>query len=101
MSFRAYMLRCADDSYYVGHTDNLEHRIGAQHTGAFGGYTATRRPLTLGWSQEFVTREEALTAERQIKGWSRAKKEALIRGDWKQIQREAWGTKNPLPERLR
>ena len=48
-----------------------------------------------------MTREEALTAERQIKGWSRAKKEALIRGDWKQIQREAWGKKNPLPERLR
>lgn len=62
---------------------------------------ATRRPLVLVWPQEFVPREEALTPERQIKGWSRAKKEALIRGDWKQIHREAWGTKNPLLERLR
>ena len=63
--------------------------------------TSKRRPVTLVWSQEFVTREEALTAERQIKGWNRAKKEALMRGDWKEVQRLAWGTKNPLPENLR
>lgn len=99
--FHAYLLRCADDSYYAGHTDDLERRLGAHHTGALGGHTATRRPVVLVWSQEFATREEALAAERQIKGWSRAKKEALMRGDWQQIQREAWGKKNPLPEHLR
>ncbi|GAA0707844.1 GIY-YIG nuclease family protein [Dokdonella soli] len=82
-------------------TDNLEHRIGTHHAGTLGGYTSTRRPVALVWSQEFTTCEEALAAEQQIKGWSRAKKEALILGDWKQIQREAWGKKNPLPERLR
>jgi predicted GIY-YIG superfamily endonuclease len=101
MAFWTYMLRCADDSYYVGHTDDLGHRIGAHHAGTFGGYTAARRPVVLLWSQEFATREEALAAERQIKGWNRVKKEALVRGDWKEIQRQAWGKKNPLPERLR
>ena len=101
MGFWAYMLRCADESYYVGHTDNLEQRVGAHHAGTLGGYTTTRRPVVLGWSQEFFTREEALAAERQVKGWSRAKKDALIRGDWKQIQRLAWDSRNPLPERLR
>lgn len=101
MGFWAYMLHYADDSYYVGHTDDLEQRMGAHHAATLGGYTATRRPLALMWSQEFVTREEALAAERQIKGWNRAKKTALIRGDWKEIQRQAWGTRNPLPEHLR
>lgn len=101
MSFWAYLLRCADDSYYAGHTDNLEHRIGAHDDGTLPGYTSTRRPIVLVWSQDFATREEALAAERQIKGWNRAKKEALIRGDWKDIQRLAWGKKNPLPDKLR
>ena len=101
MSFWVYLLRCADDSYYSGHTDNLERRMQGHVDGTLLGYTSKRRPVTLVWSQEFVTREEALTAERQIKGWNRAKKEALMRGDWKEIQRLAWGTKNPLPENLR
>jgi predicted GIY-YIG superfamily endonuclease len=57
--------------------------------------------LILVWSQQFATREEALAAERQIKGWSRKKKEALARDDWKEIRRLAWGTKNPLPAYLR
>jgi len=101
MSFWAYMLRCADASFYVGHTDDMERRIGMHNEGTMAGYTATRRPLTLVWSQDFATREEALAAERRIKGWSRAKKEALIRGDWIELQRLAWGKKHPLPERLR
>ncbi len=101
MGFRAYLLRCGDDSYYAGHTDNLEMRFGEHQTGACGGYTATRLPVELVWSQEFATREEALTSERQVKGWSRKKKEALIQGDWTEIQRLAWGTRNPLPEHLK
>ena len=101
MSFWAYLLRCADDSYYDGHTDDLERRMQAHIAGTLPGYTSKRRPVTLVWLQEFGTREEALSAERQIKGWNRAKKEALMRGDWKEIQRLAWGTKNPLPEDLR
>ena len=86
MSFWAYVLRCADGSYYTGHTDDLTARIGAHQSGVIDGYTQRRRSVTLAWSQEFPTRDEAFEAERQIKGWSRTKKEALIRGDWHAIQ---------------
>ena len=86
MSFWAYMLRCSDGSYYVGHTDDLETRIGAHQSGLIKGYTQKRRPVTLVWSQEFSERDEAFRAERQVKGWSRAKKEAMIRGDWDGVQ---------------
>jgi predicted GIY-YIG superfamily endonuclease len=89
MAFWAYMLHCADRSFYVGHTDNLDERIGAHQSGLIEGYTATRLPVTLVWSDEFPTRYEALRAERQIKGWSRAKKLALIRGDWSLISQLA------------
>jgi len=82
MSFWTYVLRCADGSYCTGHTDNLEERTGAHQTGVFKGYTSKRRPIALAWCQDFPTRVDALVAERQIKGWSRAKKEALIAGDW-------------------
>ncbi|MCB5424190.1 GIY-YIG nuclease family protein [Altererythrobacter sp. CC-YST694] len=86
MDFHAYLLRCNDGSYYAGHTDNLETRIAQHQSGMIGGYTADRRPVTLVWSDRFPTREEALSAERRIKGWSRAKKEALIAGDWERIK---------------
>jgi predicted GIY-YIG superfamily endonuclease len=85
MAFWAYLLRCADGSYYAGHTDHLEHRIGAHQSGQLAGYTSTRRPVTLVWCQDFPSRIEALEAERRIKGWSRAKKEALIAGDWDRL----------------
>ncbi|HET6603197.1 MAG TPA: GIY-YIG nuclease family protein [Xanthomonadaceae bacterium] len=99
--FWAYLLRCADGSFYAGHTDDLELRLAAHQAGEIEGYTQTRRPLELVWSQAFVTREEALAAERQIKGWRRRKKEALVAGDWDEIRRIAWGTRNPLPDHLR
>ena len=86
MSFCTYMLRCSDGSYYVGHTDDLDAQTGAHQSGLLPGYTQRRRPVTLVWSQEFPDRDQAFAAERQIKGWSRAKKEALIRGDWDAIQ---------------
>jgi predicted GIY-YIG superfamily endonuclease len=82
MSFWVYVLHCSDASYYTGHTDNLDARIGAHELGEIPGYTATRRPVKLVFSQEISTREEALSAERRIKGWSRAKEEAMMRGDW-------------------
>ena len=85
MAFFAYILLCADGSYYTGHTEDLETRVADHHAGRFGGYTRKRRPVRLEWSQEFVTRYEALSAERQIKGWSRAKKRALIAGDWDRL----------------
>ena len=90
MSFWMYMLKCADDSYYVGHTDNLEARIAQHMRGAIPGcYTLNRRPVNLAFRQEFPTREEALAMERRIKGWRRAKKEALLARDWDEISRLA------------
>jgi len=89
--FWVYILRCADGSYYTGHTDNIEGRIGLHQSGECDGYTASRRPVELAWSQECSTREEALAAERQIKGWNRQKKEAMMRGDWGEVSRLAAG----------
>ena len=85
MTFYAYILRCADDSYYTGHTDDLDRRIAEHQSGLQPGYTQNRRPIELMWSESFPTREEALAAESQVKNWSRAKKEALIAGDWKRV----------------
>ena len=98
--FFVYLLRCADASYYVGHTDELELRVAKHQLGEVEGYTQSRRPVELVWTQETATRLEALSAERQIKGWARAKKEALIAGDWLAVERHAWGTRNALPQRL-
>jgi putative endonuclease len=90
MSFWVYILKCADGSYYTGHTDNLEARLDMHVTGRIAGcYTHKRRPLILEFSREFETRVEALSAERQIKGWSRRKKEAMIDGDWAEVSRLA------------
>lgn len=86
MDFYAYLLRCADGSFYAGHTDNIEARMGQHNSGLLGGYTSTRLPVTLVWSERFATRDEAFAAERRIKGWSRAKKMALIEGDWERIK---------------
>ena len=78
-----YILRCADGSYYVGTTrTTLEYRLAEHNSGHHGGYTAKRLPVTLVYSQWFDRVTDAITAERQVKGWSRAKKEALIRGDF-------------------
>lgn len=85
MSFHAYMLRCRDGSYYTGHTEDLDVRLAQHQRGTLPGYTHKRRPVELVWSEAFYTRYEALAAERQIKGWSRAKKEALIAGNWERI----------------
>ena len=86
--FWVYMLRCADASFYVGHTDALDRRLVQHHQGTFATcYTFSRRPVVLVWSQAFPTREEALGAERQIKGWNRAKKVALQSENWREISR--------------
>jgi putative endonuclease len=76
-----YILRCADGSYYTGTArDGLERRVNEHNSGAYGGYTSTRRPVALVYSQWFERITDAIAAERQLKGWSRAKKEALIGG---------------------
>ena len=95
MSFWAYMLHCRGGAFYVGHTDNLERRIVQHETGAIEGFTAKRLPVKLVWSQEFTTRFEAKEAERQLKGWKRAKKMALVRGDWNGVSQLAKGKHRP------
>ena len=81
-----YMLRCADDSYYVGSTrKTLDERVGEHTTGLYDGYTSTRRPVELVWSADFPNAVDAIAFERRLKGWSRAKKEALIRGEWSRV----------------
>ena len=86
MPFWVYILRCSDGSYYTGHTDQLEMRLAQHEAGEVPGYTQRRRPVALMYCEEFPTRAEALEMERRIKGWSRAKKEALARGDWEALR---------------
>jgi putative endonuclease len=81
-----YILRCADGSYYVGTTrKSLDERLGEHNAGLYDGYTARRRPVTLVFAQHFEMITDAIAAERQVKGWSRAKKEALIAGNWERV----------------
>jgi predicted GIY-YIG superfamily endonuclease len=93
MPFWTYMLHCRDRTFYVGHTDELDVRLAQHQAGTFGGYTARKRPVALVWSAEFPTRDEALAAERMIKGWRREKKLALIRSDWDAISELGKGSK--------
>jgi len=82
MAIYTYILKCSDGSFYTGHTEDLERRLAQHQSGFFKGYTFKRRPVELMWSDHFSTRIEALEAERRIKGWTKAKKQALIDGDW-------------------
>jgi predicted GIY-YIG superfamily endonuclease len=81
LRFHVYILKCADRSYYVGVTTDLEGRI-AQHQRGLrrDAYTFRRRPVELVWSESFPTERQARECERQIKGWKRAKKQALAAG---------------------
>jgi len=95
MQFWVYLLRCSDGSYYAGHSDNLEGLLWQHQRGIGCDWTRRRRPVELAWCEAAPTRDEALAFERRIKGWSRAKKEALIAGDWDRI---GWLARAP-PER--
>ncbi|MGA8473707.1 MAG: GIY-YIG nuclease family protein [Candidatus Cybelea sp.] len=81
-----YMLLCADGSFYVGVTNNLEIRVG-QHQFGFDSscYTFSRRPVKLVHSSDFHNVDDAIAWEKQLKGWSRAKKSALVANDWSRI----------------
>jgi len=89
MAFYADLLKCSDGSYYAGHTDDIDQRMAQHSSGALDGYTAKRLPVTLVWSDSFQTRDDAFAAERKLKGWGRAKKQALIAGDWDLISQLA------------
>ncbi|MGH7090625.1 MAG: GIY-YIG nuclease family protein [Stellaceae bacterium] len=86
------MLRCADGSYYVGITrTSLERRVAEHNSGRFDGFTSRRLPVILVYHEEFANATDAITTERTLKDWSRAKKEALIRGDFAEIKALARG----------
>jgi putative endonuclease len=83
-----YILQCSDNSYYTGKTP-IQKRYEEHQNGKYKGYTFKRRPVRIVFAQEFDLITDAIKVERQIKGWSRAKKEALIRGDFKLLHRLA------------
>jgi tRNA/rRNA methyltransferase len=79
--YHVYILHCADGSYYVGHTSNLPRRMQAHTAGTAARHTRDHAPVHLVYSEQHASRVDAVHRERQIKRWTRAKKEALIRGD--------------------
>lgn len=85
-SYFVYILKCCDDSYYTGITNNLERRILEHKSGLkIECYTFKRRPIELVWFEIFNDVTNAIKTEKQIKGWSRRKKEALILQDWDKL----------------
>ncbi|MCL5436289.1 MAG: GIY-YIG nuclease family protein [Candidatus Dependentiae bacterium] len=84
--FYIYILRCADGSLYVGHTDDLEKRIAEHRAGCGAVYTSKRLPIALVFSERFPSRDEAFVIERKLKGWSREKKEAFIANNWEKVR---------------
>ncbi len=91
LPFFVYILKCADGSYYTGHTDNLEQRISGHELGKIACYATARLPVELVFAQQFATRAEAINAEHRIKKWSRVKKEALIKEEWNKLKESARG----------
>lgn len=88
MVYTTYILQCANGQYYIGSTDNIEMRMKEHETGQDGAlFSKAHRPVKCVFMQEFATREEAYAREKQLKGWSRAKKEALINGDYNQLSK--------------
>jgi len=82
MPYALYILKCSDGTYHTGMTTELDARVQEHQTGAHpDAYTFHRRPVQLVWSEIVESYQEAFQWEHQIKGWSKAKKEALIRGD--------------------
>jgi len=87
-----YILECADGSYYVGsHRGvDVEHRVAEHNMGCYkNAYTFTRRPVKCVWSDWFSRFDDAVAFERQLKGWGRKKKEAVIRGEWEALPKLA------------
>jgi len=87
MDYVVYVLRCADDSLYIGHTDDLQERLSRHNRGEGSSFTACRRPVTLVYSEAYSSRPAASARERQLKRWSRSKKEALAAGDLSLLKR--------------
>ena len=84
--YYVYILRCADDSFYVGSAQDLDARLKTHNEGRGAAYTFKHRPVNLIYSESFGSELDALTRERQLKRWSRGKKEALTKGDLKGLK---------------
>lgn len=82
-----YVLRCVDGSLYVGMARDLHVRVNAHNDGLGAAYTFKRRPVHLVYSERFLSEAEAVKRMRQLKNWSRTKKEALVRGDLQNLKR--------------
>jgi putative endonuclease len=82
-----YILRCADGTLYTGSTRNLKQRLSDHNKGTGAKYTASRRPVKLVYSEPHRNQHFAMRREMQIKGWTRAKKVALIKGDVKLLKK--------------
>jgi predicted GIY-YIG superfamily endonuclease len=82
-----YILRCADGSLYIGHTHDLEKRVTRHNDGCASAHTASRRPVHVVYSEKYLDLTESVRRERQLKRWTRAKKEALIEGDVATVKR--------------
>ena len=84
------VLQCSDDSYYTGVTNNLERRLKEHQEGIYSSsYTHSRRPVILKWYSEAISPNQAIALEKQIKGWTRRKKEALINKNWDKLKEYA------------
>jgi predicted GIY-YIG superfamily endonuclease len=98
MTAYVYIVRCRDGRYYVGSTrDSLDRRISEHNSGHYGGYTSSRLPVELVYHEFFDRITDAIAAERKLKGWSRAKKEALIKGDFERLKKLSKRRGNPTP----
>ena len=84
--YYVYIVQCSDNSFYTGFTSNLEKRL-TQHNEGYDkdAYTYKRRPVALKWVEQFTDPNNAIAVEKQIKGWSRRKKIALIEEDWNKL----------------
>ena len=80
-----YILKCSDGSYYTGSAIDLEKRVAEHMAGIIDGYTSKRLPVQLVFCSEMPTMFEAFLRERQIKGWTRRKKEALMKEEWDKL----------------
>jgi putative endonuclease len=86
MEVTVYILRCSDGSYYTGLTkQEIEARLWEHNAGTYDGYTKKRRPVELVFTETYDRIIDAIARERQIKGWSRAKKEAAIALDYERL----------------
>ena len=82
MSSYMYILKCSDGSYYTGSTRELEKRVMEHNMGMGSNYTRKHRPVELVYFEEFQRVDDAFAREKQVQGWSRAKKDALIQGQF-------------------